>query len=132
MRSIRGPVQQSVAVPLGRAPGSWPIHRAAPILVVPASPRRRHPSPGRAGPDSADRRMQQPHRRYSSGLDALEATLRRDLEFLELPGKPWVPPRETVEGRPVADVAVIGAGMCGLAAAAALRLLGIDRMRVLD
>ena len=75
--------------------------------------------------------MQQPDSRLPSGLDALEATLRRDLDLLELPGKPWVPPRET-EGRPVADVAVIGAGMCGLAAAAALRLLGIDRVRVLD
>ncbi len=67
-----------------------------------------------------------------SGLDALEARLRRDLESLELPGKPWVPPRDTAEGRPVADVAVVGAGMCGLAAAAALRLLGIERVRVLD
>ena len=65
-------------------------------------------------------------------LDALEAELRRDLERLELPGKPWVPQRETAEGRPVADVAVVGAGMCGLAAAAALRLLGIERVRVLD
>ena len=67
-----------------------------------------------------------------SGLDALEARLRRDLELLDLPGKPCVPPRETAEGRPVADVAVVGAGMCGLAAAAALRLLGIERVRVLD
>jgi FAD-dependent urate hydroxylase len=67
-----------------------------------------------------------------AGLDDLEARLRRDLECLELPGQPWVPLRETAEGRPVADVAVIGAGMCGLAAAAALRLLGIERVRVLD
>ncbi len=76
--------------------------------------------------------MHQPDHRRPSGLDALEAQLRRDLEFLELPGKPWVPPRETAEGWAVADVAVIGAGMCGLAAAAALRLLGIERVRVLD
>ncbi len=77
--------------------------------------------------------MQQPDDSFRpSGLGALEAALRRDLELLELPGKPWVPQRETADGRPVADVAVVGAGMCGLAAAAALRLLGIDRVRVLD
>jgi cation diffusion facilitator CzcD-associated flavoprotein CzcO len=32
----------------------------------------------------------------------------------------------------VADVAIIGGGMCGLAAAAALRLMGVERLRVLD
>lgn len=66
-----------------------------------------------------------------AGLDALEARLRQDLEFLELPAKPWVPPRQAPDG-PVADVAILGGGMCGLAAAAALRLLGIDAIRVLD
>lgn len=66
-----------------------------------------------------------------AGLVALEARLRQDLELLELPGKPWVPRREA-EGLSVTDVAVIGAGMCGLAAAAALRLMGIDNTRVLD
>jgi cation diffusion facilitator CzcD-associated flavoprotein CzcO len=66
------------------------------------------------------------------GLDALEARLRQDLEWLELPAKPWVPPRDGPDGQPVTEVAVIGAGMAGLAAAAALWLLGIDRLRVLD
>ncbi|WP_431282320.1 NAD(P)-binding domain-containing protein [Humitalea sp. 24SJ18S-53] len=61
------------------------------------------------------------------GLKALEARLAQDLSFLELPAKSWVPPRNGV-----ADVAVIGAGMCGLSAAAALRLLGVDNVRVLD
>ncbi|WP_338663761.1 NAD(P)/FAD-dependent oxidoreductase [Pararoseomonas sp. SCSIO 73927] len=65
------------------------------------------------------------------GLEALEARLRQDLEWLELPAKPWVP-ETVVEGRPVSDVVVIGAGMAGLAASAALRLEGIDRQRVLD
>ena len=65
------------------------------------------------------------------GLPALEARLRADLEWLELPGKPWVPAREA-DGRPVTDVAIIGGGMCGLAASAALRLLGIDNQQVLD
>ncbi|WP_270934686.1 NAD(P)-binding domain-containing protein [Falsiroseomonas oryzae] len=65
------------------------------------------------------------------GLDALEARLRQDLAWLELPAKSWVPPRMH-RGEPVADVAIIGGGLCGLVAAAALRLLGIDRVRVLD
>ncbi len=69
--------------------------------------------------------------REPAGLEALEARLRRDLELLELPGKPWVPRREA-DGQQVTDVVVMGAGMCGLAAAAALRLLGIDNIRVLD
>ncbi|MFC0407010.1 NAD(P)-binding domain-containing protein [Roseomonas elaeocarpi] len=66
-----------------------------------------------------------------TGLLALEARLRQDLDWLELPGKPWVPRREA-EGQPVTDVVVMGAGMCGLAAQAALRLMGIDNVRVLD
>ena len=61
------------------------------------------------------------------GLTHLEARLRQDLDFLELPAKPWVP-----ETPGAADVVIIGGGMCGLAAAAALRLAGIDRVRVLD
>jgi cation diffusion facilitator CzcD-associated flavoprotein CzcO len=65
------------------------------------------------------------------GLSALEARLRRDLLLLEWPAKPWVPARER-DGRPVADVVIIGAGMCGLVAAAAVRLLGVERVRVLD
>jgi cation diffusion facilitator CzcD-associated flavoprotein CzcO len=65
------------------------------------------------------------------GLAALEARLRQDLEWLELPGKPWVPRREA-DGAPVTDVVIIGGGMCGLAAHAALRLMGIDNSRVLD
>ncbi|TPG59053.1 NAD(P)/FAD-dependent oxidoreductase [Roseomonas nepalensis] len=66
-----------------------------------------------------------------TGLAALEARLRRDLELLELPAKPWVPERRA-EGQPVLDVAIVGAGMAGLAAAAALRLDGVERVQVLD
>jgi cation diffusion facilitator CzcD-associated flavoprotein CzcO len=67
----------------------------------------------------------------SAGLEALEARLRQDLEFLELPGKPWVPAR-TVDGVPVRDVVVIGAGMCGLAATAKLVLSGITNIVTYD
>ncbi|WP_138467812.1 NAD(P)-binding domain-containing protein [Poseidonocella sp. HB161398] len=60
-------------------------------------------------------------------LAALEARLAEDLACLDLPANPWVPPREGVT-----DVLVVGAGMCGLAALAQLRLWGIDRSLAVD
>ncbi|TJW23125.1 MAG: FAD-dependent oxidoreductase, partial [Mesorhizobium sp.] len=42
----------------------------------------------------------------STGLAALEAQLAQDLDFLELPAKPWVPERSH-DGVPVRDVVVI-------------------------
>ena len=65
------------------------------------------------------------------GLRQLELRLRQDLSWLEWPAKSWVPPRE-VAGPPVTDVVVVGAGMCGLAAAGALKGLGIASLLVLD
>ena len=67
----------------------------------------------------------------ADGLAALEAQLQQDLEYLELPAKPWVPAR-TFHGEPVRDVVVIGAGMCGLAALAKLRLTGISNVVAYD
>ncbi|MGE3927399.1 MAG: SidA/IucD/PvdA family monooxygenase [Lautropia sp.] len=61
----------------------------------------------------------------SAGLAALEARLRTDLALLELPKKPWAAPR-TADGQPVLPVVIVGAGMAGLTAAAALRFAGID------
>ena len=55
----------------------------------------------------------------STGLAALEARLADELAFLQLPAPRWTPAREH-EGHPVVDVAVIGAGMTGLAVTAAL------------
>lgn len=65
------------------------------------------------------------------GLPALEAQLAQDLAFLELPAKSWVPPTWH-EDRPVRDVIVIGAGMCGLAATARLLLTGISNVVAYD
>jgi FAD-dependent urate hydroxylase len=62
-----------------------------------------------------------------TGLATLEARLAEDLACLALPAAPWVPAREGVT-----DVLVVGAGMCGLAALAELRLLGIDRSLAVD
>ena len=61
------------------------------------------------------------------GLDALEARLAEDLDFLCYPGKPWVPAREGVT-----DVVIIGGGMCGMLAWFALRAGGMHGTRVLD
>ncbi|QDJ52686.1 NAD(P)-binding domain-containing protein [Bordetella hinzii] len=58
------------------------------------------------------------------GLTELEARLRQDLAWLDLPARPWVPVRES-GGQAVQDVAIIGAGMAGLAACAALKQLGV-------
>lgn len=66
-----------------------------------------------------------------AGLAALEARLRQDLDWLDLPAKSWVPPR-VFAGARVLDVAVLGGGMCGLAAAAALKRLGVDNIAILD
>lgn len=63
------------------------------------------------------------------GLIALEARLCEDLERLCLPAEDWLArsPDDTV-----LDVAIVGGGMAGLAAAAQLWLLGVRRIRVFD
>ncbi|WP_016833695.1 FAD/NAD(P)-binding protein, partial [Herbaspirillum lusitanum] len=61
----------------------------------------------------------------ASGLAALEARLRQDLAWLELPAKSWVP-QKTVDNQPVLDVAVIGGGQAGMAAAVSLLHLGVN------
>jgi len=63
------------------------------------------------------------------GLAALEERLREDLERLCLPTPAWL---VRTDDDPVLDVAIVGAGQAGLAAAAALRLIGVDRVRVFD
>lgn len=65
------------------------------------------------------------------GLAALEAQLAQDLDFLEMPSKPWVPLR-VHDREPVRDVVVIGAGMCGLAATAKFILTGITNVIAYD
>ncbi|MFM0201481.1 NAD(P)/FAD-dependent oxidoreductase [Paraburkholderia fungorum] len=64
-------------------------------------------------------------------LSELEARLKQDLAWLGLPPKPWVPER-MLDGTRVIDVLVVGGGMCGLAAATALKLLGINNVKVID
>lgn len=61
----------------------------------------------------------------TTGLAALEARLADELEFLQLPAPRWTPAREH-DGKPIVDVAVIGAGMTGLALTAALVQRGVS------
>lgn len=65
------------------------------------------------------------------GLPALEARLAQELVLLERPARPWVP-RTCLDGAEVLDVAIIGAGLCGLTALAALSFAGIDSVRAFD
>ncbi|WP_426754360.1 SidA/IucD/PvdA family monooxygenase [Myxococcus sp. Y35] len=60
-------------------------------------------------------------------LTALEARIRKDLEQLEYPRRPWVLPRRTRDGQSVLDVLVIGGGQSGLTAA-----FGLMRERVMN
>lgn len=63
---------------------------------------------------------------------ALEAALAQSLARLNHPPAEWVPELPGPDGRPAADVLIAGAGMNGLAAAFALRRLGIARIRQVD
>ena len=66
------------------------------------------------------------------GLAALESRIARDLSYLDYPPENWVAPRKDLDGNPMPDVLIVGAGMCGLAAAFALRRLGISNIRIID
>ena len=68
----------------------------------------------------------------TDGLSKLEAALARDFERLNHPPADWVPARAGPDGRRMTDVLIVGAGMCGLAAAFALRRLGISNIRHVD
>ena len=61
----------------------------------------------------------------SAALSLLEARLQQDLQRLCLPAKRWVP-SATHAGQDILDVAIIGAGMSGLALAASLTHLGVQ------
>lgn len=75
--------------------------------------------------------MNQTTRIIAQGLAQREAQVARDLEALNLPPRNWVPPL-TRDGLAVRDVVMIGAGMCGIAAAGALIFKGIRNIAVLE
>jgi cation diffusion facilitator CzcD-associated flavoprotein CzcO len=61
----------------------------------------------------------------------LEARIRRELDFVSYPTRPWMVRREHPDG-PVLDVVIIGAGQSGLAAAFGLRREAVTNVVVLD
>ncbi len=65
-------------------------------------------------------------------LGELEAAVRRDLEILDYPLKPWFRPVKRPDGAHVYDVVVIGGGHSGLCAAFALKREKILNSIVLD
>src|SRR5690606_21213212 len=64
-------------------------------------------------------------------LHQLELRLRQELKWLALPAKEWIPARAH-QDQAVLDVAIVGAGMLGLVAAAALRNIGVSNIRIFD
>ena len=66
------------------------------------------------------------------GLPALEARLAWELAVLNQPAANWITPREDPVLGAVLDVAVIGAGMAGLATAFALIRDGVRNLRLFD
>ena len=70
--------------------------------------------------------------RQSADLVALERTARHDLDRLNFPPANWVPGRAGPDGRPVVDVLVVGAGMCGQTAGFALLREGVRNIRVIE
>ena len=64
--------------------------------------------------------------------DAHDSAVARDLDFLGLPPRNWVAATADPLGGSALDVVVVGAGMCGVAAAAALMFKGVGNIAVLD
>jgi len=66
-------------------------------------------------------------------LTELEARLQRDFELLLIPAqKQWLAEKTHARWGPLLDVVIVGAGMCGLASALALKRLGVRNMRLID
>jgi cation diffusion facilitator CzcD-associated flavoprotein CzcO len=61
-----------------------------------------------------------------------EAQVVHDLACLNYPPPDWMPETIGPDGRPMLDVLVVGAGMCGQTAAFGLRREGIGRLRIID
>ena len=67
-----------------------------------------------------------------SGLRLLEERIREEFAYINYPPKSWVPPTTHPVHGHVSDVVIVGAGMCGLAAAFAMRQIGLLNFRMLD
>ena len=67
-----------------------------------------------------------------NGVGEHERRVARDLETLNLPAANWPAHILTPDGETVTDVLVVGAGMNGIAAAAALIFKGVRNVRILE
>ena len=67
-----------------------------------------------------------------SGLNSLNAAVKRDLDMIALPTATWVKPRAHSSGAHVYDVVIVGGGQSGLGAAFALRREGVPNVLVVD
>ncbi len=72
------------------------------------------------------------HDAHPEGLAALESRLAQGLTRLQEPATDWVPPTHTPDGGTALDVAILGAGMAGLAAGFALKREGVARVALFD
>lgn len=70
--------------------------------------------------------------RNPSALARLRQDARVDLARLNFPPPNWVVPAIGPQGKPVLDVLVVGAGMCGRTVAYALLREGVRNLRVID
>ncbi len=66
------------------------------------------------------------------GLATQDAAVARDRELLGLPPRNWPATVAGPDGHPMLDVLIVGAGMCGIAAAGGLLHKGIRNILVLD
>lgn len=66
------------------------------------------------------------------GLEALNRQVRRDLELLDYPRRPWLLPRTAASGAPIYDVVIVGAGQSGLTTAFGLARERVGNVLVVD
>ncbi len=67
-----------------------------------------------------------------ANLSELESQLKRELRSLDYPANFWRCALEDLDGQPILDVAIVGAGMAGLTAAFALKREGITNICLFD
>jgi cation diffusion facilitator CzcD-associated flavoprotein CzcO len=67
-----------------------------------------------------------------AGLNQLAADARRDFARLNFPAANWVPATNGPDGKPMLDVLIVGAGLCGQTAALALTRDGVRHLRIVD
>ena len=69
---------------------------------------------------------------HALGLSELARRVRRDLDLLGYPSRPWLSPRSTATGDVIHDVIIVGGGQSGLTAAFGLLRERVSNLLVLD